>query len=83
MEAQWTRLNMRRCGGAPVSSKTPTRVAAAQWGQVIESLQAPLDPGVRRANLLVSGIELPRSRNRVLQIGLAYFGAAAKPDLAA
>ncbi len=44
-------------------------VAAAQWDQVIASLQAPLDPGVRRANLLVSGIELPRSRNRVLQIG--------------
>ena len=46
-----------------------TLVAAAQWDQVMESLQAPLDPGVRRANLLVSGIELPRSRNRVLQIG--------------
>ena len=46
-----------------------TLMAAAQWDQALKSLQAPLDPGVRRANLLVSGIELPQSRNRVLQIG--------------
>ena len=46
-----------------------TLVAAAQWDQVVEALATPVDPADRRANLLVSGVELADSREQVLRVG--------------
>lgn len=46
-----------------------TLVAAADWDRAVEALGAAVDPRERRANLLVSGIALARTRDRVLQVG--------------
>ena len=46
-----------------------TIIAAADWDRVVEALGAAVEPGARRANLLVSGIALDRTRDRVLQVG--------------
>ena len=40
-----------------------TIMATRAWGQVIEALATPVDPGIRRANLLISGIELAHTRD--------------------
>jgi MOSC domain-containing protein YiiM len=48
-----------------------TIIAAERWAAIVESLGVALDPAVRRANLLVSGLDLQQSRGRVLQIGSA------------
>lgn len=39
------------------------------WQSLMEQLGASLDPSVRRANLMLSGIRLAHSRKRILQIG--------------
>ena len=39
------------------------------WDQVIEELGEDLDPAMRRANLLISGVSLLDTRGRVLRIG--------------
>lgn len=39
------------------------------WEQCMAELEAHLDPSARRANLLVSGVDLENTRGRVLQIG--------------
>ena len=39
------------------------------WQDLMAQLGADLDPSVRRANLLLSGIRLANTRERVLQIG--------------
>jgi MOSC domain-containing protein YiiM len=46
-----------------------TIVSAERWGELMGELGAAVDPGARRANLLVSGLELAESRGRVLRIG--------------
>src|SRR5690242_8032960 len=46
-----------------------TLIAFERWEAVQRTLGVQLDPAVRRANLLVSGIDLERSRGRVLRIG--------------
>lgn len=48
-----------------------TIIARERWEEVQRTLGMPIDPSVRRANLLVSGIDLERSRGRVLTIGAA------------
>jgi MOSC domain-containing protein YiiM len=49
-----------------------TLIEADLWDQVRAELGEPeLDPGLRRANLLVRGLSLAESRGRVLAIGPA------------
>jgi MOSC domain-containing protein YiiM len=40
-----------------------------RWQELMQELGASISPSVRRANLLLSGIRLADSRNRVLRVG--------------
>jgi MOSC domain-containing protein YiiM len=46
-----------------------TILSTEAWEAVQERLGVALDPGLRRANLLVSGIDLEETRDRVLELG--------------
>lgn len=46
-----------------------TLLDKATWERLMDETGAFLDPSARRANLLISGIELAYSRGRILQIG--------------
>jgi MOSC domain-containing protein YiiM len=46
-----------------------TILAEEAWHACMTELHADLDPSTRRANLLVSGIQLARTRDRVLRVG--------------
>src|SRR5687767_5398973 len=48
-----------------------TLLELERWQKATGSLGVALDPATRRANLLVSGIDLARSAGRVLAIGAA------------
>jgi MOSC domain-containing protein YiiM len=39
------------------------------WSDATAELGTPLDPSVRRGNLLLSGIDLEKTRGRILRIG--------------
>ena len=41
------------------------------WERVTRSLGSSLDPVARRANLLISGVQLARTRGRILHLGEA------------
>lgn len=64
-----------RCGAGIVGSadqgswRQVTIIATREWDQVVEALATPVDPSIRRANLLVSGIELAHTRHQVLRVG--------------
>jgi MOSC domain-containing protein YiiM len=46
-----------------------TIISLERWRELEQVLSATIDPSVRRANLLVSGVDLERSRDRVLRVG--------------
>lgn len=48
-----------------------TIIARERWAELMKELSASLDPSARRANLMVSGIELAHSRGRLLRVGVA------------
>lgn len=46
-----------------------TLIEAEIWNQLMRELNASVSPAARRANLLVKGIRLAESRDRILRIG--------------
>ncbi len=46
-----------------------TLIDKATWERLMQETGATLDPSARRANLLISGIDLAESRGKILQIG--------------
>ena len=46
-----------------------TVIARGRWDHVNETLADDVDPSLRRANVLVSGIDLAHTRGRVLRLG--------------
>lgn len=46
-----------------------TIMALDRWAALTAHLPGPPDPAIRRANLLVGGVDLTNSRGRVLRIG--------------
>ena len=46
-----------------------TLIARERWAELMDELGVDLDPSVRRANLLLSGIDLVESRGKSLRIG--------------
>ena len=46
-----------------------TVIELDRWKRVQEELGAEVDPALRRANLLVSGVDLVESRGRILRVG--------------
>ena len=50
-----------------------TIVSRERWDAVASEMGQPVDPVMRRANLLVSGIDLRDSRDKVLRVGACRF----------
>lgn len=48
-----------------------TIIARERWGELMRVLGTTLDPSARRANLMVSGVDLEDSRGRLLRVGPA------------
>jgi hypothetical protein len=48
-----------------------TIVSRERWTELMSALRADLNPSVRRANLMISGLDLQGSRGRVLLVGNA------------
>ena len=46
-----------------------TLIARRRWDDVNEALADDIDPALRRANMLVTGIDLDKSRGRTLRVG--------------
>lgn len=46
-----------------------TLIEREVWASIMSAMEAQLDPARRRANLMVSGISLARTRGQVLRIG--------------
>jgi len=46
-----------------------TLISSERWNELVAEVRATLGPDARRANLVVSGIDLENTRGRVLRIG--------------
>jgi MOSC domain-containing protein YiiM len=46
-----------------------TIIAQERWDDLMRSLGASISPSARRANLMISGIELADTRDRILRVG--------------
>jgi MOSC domain-containing protein YiiM len=46
-----------------------TIISRERWAEMMTTLGVDLDPSTRRANLMVSGVDLEKSRGRVLRVG--------------
>lgn len=46
-----------------------TLISRERWEELMRELGASLSPSARRANLMVSGIELTRTGDRILRVG--------------
>jgi MOSC domain-containing protein YiiM len=46
-----------------------TIISQERWAELMDALGADMPPSARRANLMVSGIDLENSRDRVLRVG--------------
>lgn len=46
-----------------------TIISKERWQQIEDKFKTEIDPSARRANLLISGINLTESRGRILQVG--------------
>lgn len=46
-----------------------TIIDAEVWEQVMKELDANIDPAMRRANIMVRGVDLAHSRRQILQLG--------------
>lgn len=46
-----------------------TLISRERWNTVMATLGVPVAPSTRRANLMVSGVDLEKSRGRVLRVG--------------
>jgi MOSC domain-containing protein YiiM len=51
------------------SHREVTIISLERWLEITSELGADVDPSARRADLLVSGVELERSKGRLLGIG--------------
>lgn len=48
-----------------------TIITRERWDELMRDLGADLPPSARRANLMVSGVDLQESRGRILRVGPA------------
>lgn len=64
------KANLGLVGNASQGGKRQvTIIEKEKWEDVMAAMGADLDPAARRANVMVSGINLAESRGKVLQIG--------------
>ena len=58
-----------------------TIIALERWLAMMAELGADVDPSARRADLMVSGVDLERSRDRLMNVGscLLRIGGEVKP----
>jgi MOSC domain-containing protein YiiM len=58
-----------------------TIISAERWREMMDDLRADVDPAARRANLLVSGVDLMATRDRLLRVGgcLLKIGGETRP----
>ena len=55
--------------GNKLQRRHVTMIAAERWAEAMRELDADIDPGARRANVLISDIDLNESTGRTVRIG--------------
>ena len=63
------------------SHRQVTLISLERWLEISAELDADVDPSARRADLMVSGVDLERSRGRLLKVGdcVLRIGGEVKP----